>query len=445
MGNQEMKKIEELFNAQKAHLDKIEVPDQLEARLRSALAGESKNNSQSFYQRHIKQFKVAVVLVFALLVGINYDVIASYGKQLVGYDQVMDVTLRDLNNLGKGQLIEKSHTFANGVCLNVDYVMLDENQLLLFYTVKGPNSDATNAISPFMSLNSFFGKSHMQGSQGLLNEEGTEVKYIASFEPPSPLAKKLTLNFALDGKSQGVNTPAEISFDLERDKAMGHTLKKRLRQTVKVDETNIKLESILASPTQTVIKGSAQSIFGLARDTLSGERFRPIEVNLKLIANGQEVGHKGGGVSTDMKGITFHTIFDALPAPLTELKLELVSFGADHDVNKQYDLDKKGEKQVLDILGQKVVIDEVKNNDQETFITIISAENLVLTKVYLIADGKQISLEETIDDRYDKSSDGQITHQRTLRFMGTGDDLRLDVQRMSYAKDYHEVVDIPLD
>ena len=356
MGNKEMKKIEELFNAQKASLDNIEVPDQLEVRLRSALAGESNNyNPHFFYQRYIKQFKVAMVLVFTLLVGINYDVIASYGKQLVGYDQVMDVTLRDLNNLGKGQLIEKSHTFANGVCLSVDYVMLDENQLLLFYTVKDPNStikdpnsDVTNAISPFMSLNSFLGKSHMQSSQGLLNEEGTEVKYIASFEPPFPLARKLTLNFALDGQSQGVNTPAEISFDLERDKAMGHTLKKRLRQTVMVDETNIKLNSILASPTQTVIKGSAQSIVSLARDTLSGERFRPIELDLKLFANGQEVGRKGGGVSTDMKGITFHTIFDALPAPLTELKLELVSFSADHDVNKQYDLDKKGEKQVFD-------------------------------------------------------------------------------------------------
>ena len=130
---------------------------------------------------------------------------------------------------------------------------------------------------------------------------------------------------------------------------------------------------------------------------------------------------------------------------MTELKLELVSFSADHDVNKQYDLDKKGDKQVIDILGQKVVIDEVKNNDKETFITITSAENLVLTKVYLIADGKQISLEETIDDQFDKNSDGQITHQRTLRFIGTGDDLRLDVHRMSYAKEYHEVVYIPLD
>jgi hypothetical protein len=441
-----MKKIEELFNTQKIQLDMIEVPDELEARLRSALAGQNKNyRHQSFYQRYIKQLKIAVILVFALLVGLNYDVIASYGKQLVGYDQVMDVTLKNLNNLGKGQLIEKSHTFANGVCLRVDYVMLDENQLLLFYTVKDPNGDVTNAISPFMSLNSFLGKSHMQSSQGLLNEEETEAKYIASFKPPSLLARKLTLNFALNGQSQGANTPAEISFDLERGKAMGYTLKKNLMQTVKVDETNIKLESLLASPTQVVIKGSAQSIVGLAMDTLSGERFRPIEVNLKLIANGQEVVKKGGGVSTDMKGITFHTNFDALPSPLTDLKLELVSFSADHDVNKQYDLDKKGGKQILDILGQKVEINEVENNNKETFITITSADNLVLTKVYLIADGKKIPLEQTIDDQYDKSSDGQITHQRTLRFVGTGDDLRLYVQRMTYAKDYHKVVNIPLD
>lgn len=441
-----LKKIEELFNAQKTQLDKIEVPDELEARLRSALAGERKNyKPQPFYQRYITQIKVAVVLIFTLLIGFNYDVIASYGKQLFGYDQVMDVTLKDLNNLGKGQLIEKSHTFANGVLLSVDYVMLDENQLLLFYTVKDSNGDVTNAIQPFMTLKSFLGESRMQNSQGLLNEEGTEVKYIASFEPPSLLARKLTLNFALDGQSQGVNTPAEISFDLDRSKAMGHTLKKELMQSVKVDETNVKFESILASPTQTVIKGSAQSIFGLALDTISGECFRPKELNLKLVANGKEVEWRGGGMSTDMKGITFHANFDALPAPLTELKLELVSFSADHDVNKQYDLDKKGEKQVLDILGQKVEINEVKDNGKETFITITSAENLVLTKVYLIADGKQVSLEETVDDQYEKSSDGLVTHQRTLRFLDTGEDLRLDVQRMSYTRDYNEIVDIPLD
>jgi hypothetical protein len=43
-------------------------------------------------------------------------------------------------------------------------------------------------------------------------------------------------------------------------------------------------------------------------------------------------------MSTGMKGITFHQKFDALPKDLKELKLELVSSAADHDVQKQVEL-----------------------------------------------------------------------------------------------------------
>ena len=226
---------------------------------------------------------------------------------------------------------------------------------------------------------------------------------------------------------------------------MGHTLKKELGQAIKVDQTEIRFESILASPTQTVIKGSAQSIFSLALDVISGERFRPNEIKLKLIANGQEVEWKGAGIGTDMKGITFQSDFDALPTPLTELNLELVSFSADHDVNKQYELAMGEKGQVLDILGQEVEINEIRTTQGETLITLTSKESVVLTKVHLLADGKQISLEETIDDQYDKSMDGSITHRRTLRFLGTGEKLQLDVQRLAYAKNYNQVIPIPID
>ncbi|MGE4273504.1 MAG: DUF4179 domain-containing protein [Desulfitobacterium sp.] len=437
-----MKDIEEMFEAGKAQVDRILVPDELEIRLRGALE-KAEQKPLPFYQRYTKQLRIAVALVFVLLVSFNYEAIASYGKQLFGYDQVMDGTLRELNNLGKGQLIGKSHTFANGVSLTVDYVMLDENQLLLFYTVKDPAGKVNDALSPFMSLEGFFGESQFQGSQGLFNDEESEVKNIASFEPPAPLARKLTLNFALG--DHGISTPAEITFILDRNTAMGHTLKKELNQVIKVDETNITVESILASPTQTVIRGSAQGIIGLALDTISGERFRPHDLSFRLIANGIEVEKQGGGMSTDLKGITFHSNFNALPAPLNDLKLELVSFGADHDVNQKYKLQTGKENQTLDVLGQKVEIDKIVVKEQETLITLTSEESVILTKVYLIADGKQIALEETIDDHYDKSAEGIIKHQRTLRFLGTGEGLELDIKSMTYVKAYNEVINIPLD
>ncbi|MEL1135107.1 DUF4179 domain-containing protein [Desulfitobacterium sp. THU1] len=437
-----MKDIEEMFEASKAQMDRIQVPDELEIRLRSALE-KAEQKPLPFYQRYTRQLRIAVALVFVLLVSFNYDAIASYGKQLFGYDQVMDGTLRELNNLGKGQLIGKSHTFANGVSLTVDYVMLDENQLLLFYTVKDPAGKVNDALSPFISLKGFWGESQLQSSQGLFNDEESEVKNIASFEPPPPMAKKLTFNFALG--DHGISTPAEITFILDRNRAMGHTLKKELNQVIKVDETNITVESILASPTQTVIRGSAQGIIALVLDTVSGERFRPHDLSFRLIANGIEVEKQGGGMSTDLQGITFHSNFNALPAPLNDLKLELVSFGADHDVNQKFRLQTSQENQTLDISGQNVEINEIVVKERETLITLTSEESVVLTKVYLIADGKQIVLEETIDDQYDKGPDGIIKHQRTLRFQGVGEELELDIKSMTYMKDYNEVINIPLD
>lgn len=60
-------------------------------------------------------------------------------------------------------------------------------------------------------------------------------------------------------------------------------------------------------------------------------------------------------------------------------------------------------------------------------------------------DGKKVSLEQTIMDKSDKLLDGTIIHTRTLRFLGTGDVLELDVQRMTYSKSNHEMLEIPID
>lgn len=435
-----MNDMEELWAKEKEKLQQIQVPEEMESRLRAALANSSQKPTP-FYRR--PGLGIAILIVFALLIGTNYNAIASYGKQLFGYEEVMSGPLRELNNQGKGQLIGKSHTFENGISLTVDYVMLDENQLLLFYTVKDPAGKADKAFSPFIYLRGFMGGSHFQGSQGIISEDGTEVKYIAEFEPPPFWVRKVNLEFTL--REQGMDQPAQITFYLDREKAMGPTLKKNLNAAIKVDETNVKVESITASPTRTVIKGSLQSIVNLALDKISGERFYPREINFRLLANGQEVEWQGGGLTTDMSGITFETYFDPLPTPLEDLKLELVSFNADHDVNQQYPLYKGKENQRIEILGQEVEINQIRENNGETFITITSEESAVLSKVYLLVDGERVSLEETTSDDYLKTEEGKILHKRTLRFKDAGEELQLDVKRFIYKKEYNEVIDIPLD
>lgn len=426
-----------MLKAKKQQIDQIEIPEELEMRLQSAL------NRKPVPVLNRFKLQVAALIVVVAMVTFNFDVIASYSKQLLGYDQVMNGTLKQLNELGKGQIIGKSYTFSDGVSLTIDYVMLDENQLLLFYTVKDPSGHVDdNKIASFMPLKTFLGECRPRSSEGWMNEARTEMKNIASFEPPSPFVKKLTLHFSQS--ETGKVVPAEISFTLNRSTAMGHTLKKDLNQTLQVDETKLKFDSILASPTKTVIKGSAESLLGLAMDSLSGERFRPTNLMLKLIANGLEVQKQGGGMGSDMKGITFHSDFDALPPDLSRLQIELVSFSADHDVNKQFNLERNDKDQVLDVLGQKVKINEINESKDDTFITLSSAESLILTKIYLIIDGKKIPLEETIEGEYDKA-DGTMIHKRTLRFKGTGDEMILEIQRMTYTKDYNQVIEVPLN
>jgi hypothetical protein len=149
-------------------------------------------------------------------------------------------------------------------------------------------------------------------------------------------------------------------------------------------------------------------------------------------------------MSTDIKGINFHSDYDPLPSDLKQLQLELVSFGADHDVNQQFKLIRKnnGEKQSLNIQGQLVQIEEIETFPGETRITISSHDSLILSQVYLIIDGQKVSLEQTTTDKYDKLMDGTIIHTRTLHFLGTGNELEIDVKRMTYSKKYCETIEI---
>lgn len=434
-----MNNIEDIFKAKKLPITEMDVPEELEGRLRNAL----NKKKRSRFGNRFRVYAASIAMVFILLLSLNYDVVAFYSKQILGYDQVMNASLKQLSELGKGQPIGKSFTFDNGVSLTVDYVMLDENQLLLFYTIKDPSGHVDkNDISAFMSLKAFWGEYDHQSSQGIINEENTEIKYLSSFEPPKLFEKSLTLKFSQVLK--GGEVPAEISFTLNRNTAMGHTLKKTLSETIDVDKAKIKINSILASPTKTVIEGSIQNIFELAKDQLSGERLRATDLTLKLIANGKEVARQGGGMSTDMKGMTFHCDYDPLPADLELLQVEIVSFGADHDVNQQFKLTNDGEIQSLNILGQKVEINKIEKVQGETRITFNSKEGLILSRVYLLIDGQKVSLEQTILDDYDKLQDGTIIHTRTMRFLGTGDELELDVQRMTYTTSYDKVLEIPI-
>lgn len=283
----------------------------------------------------------------------------------------------------------------------------------------------------------------MSSGYGQMNNAKTEMKNIASFETPRFYEKTLTLNFGLS--ENGNIDKGTITFKLDRNKAMGYSLKKVLNKTINVDKTKINFKSILASPTKTVVEGSIQNILELAVDQLKGERMRPGHLAVNLIANGKVVPHQGAGMSTDMEGITFNQDYDPLPADLQTLQLKLVSFEADHDVNRQVGLRRDAPEQSIQVLGQNIEINKLYVANGNTNITITTRDGVTLSRVYLMMDGAQAELKETNADEYIKQADGTIYHTRTLCFPGTGKELQLNMQRIKYPTTVNRVVNIPVN
>ncbi|MCX7709056.1 MAG: DUF4179 domain-containing protein [Clostridia bacterium] len=435
-----MKDIEKILYGKKIEYDQLEAPEELEMRLKNALKDRHKQT------RPGKQWKAVLLvsMVTFLIMANNFDIFAYYGKKLFGYERLMNSTLANLNQMEKGQSIEKSQTLKNGITITLDGIMLDDNQLIAFFTVKDPKGrvDEFN-LGPQIYFRGFFGRYDFHGAGGELNAEKTEAKYMAEFDPPFFLEK--TLNFGTSIIENGKSEESEITFKLDRSKAMGHILKRNLNHKLKIDDREACFDTILATPTKTVIKGSLQGILGLGKDYILGERYRPNELNVQLIADGIPLPEQGGGMSTDSRGITFHQDYDALPANIKQLQLKLVSAGADHDVREQIELEKGKKVNSATILGQKVEIAEIYEEKGDTCVTITTNDSVILTRVHLWIDGKKVELRETRSINRDKLLDGTITHTRTLHFPGIGDKLTMDIERMTYSKVYNKTIEVPLD
>lgn len=432
-----MNNIEKMLKNKKKELDKINAPDNLEYRLTKAL-----EDKQIPKRNKSKLIRIIAASLVFLLIGYNFDALAFYGKKILGYDNVMNGAIKDLNEQGKGQIINKSYTFENDVSVKLDAIMIDDSQLLAFYTIKDPSGNAQDMI-PQLSLKGLINEYSPEGGQGKSNDEGTMIKYIQSFETPYFFER--TLDFKIHLFNENINEEGEISFKIDRDKAMGNTLKSSINKTIKIDREDIHFDSILASPTRTIIKGSIQNIFELAKDIISNERLRPDRIEIKLYANDEELQSQGGGSSTDLKGITFHKEYDPLPKDLKSLKLELVSFSGDHDVNEIIDINKEIKNKDFKIYNQNVLINNIEEKKGKTLITITTEEDVVISELYLLANEKKIELNRTTDGKHKKLKDGKILYTRTLEFEGVGENYKLDIRRMTYSKEYNKVIDIPID
>lgn len=434
-----MTDIDRLLNEEKDKLDKLEIPDNLESRLRDTLNGIPDKKRKSFRGR------VAAIIIVVLLMSYNIDTLAYYGKKLIGYENVMSGTLQELNELGKGQSINKSYTFKNGMEVLLDGVMLDDNNMVVFYSIKDPNKDVMEAYDNmhWTSIKGFLGKEYTFNGAGEANKAMTEMKWVLNTHE-TPRFYDRTMKFNMNYEHEdGTFEQGEIVFKLDRNQAVGKSLKVSINKKIKLDNNNIEIQLLVASPTVTVIKGQIQNIIELGLDYISKDRYRTGEIDIVLLADGKEVTKNGSGMSTDMKGITFDITYDAIPEDTKNLELRLVSFGGDYDVKEEAIELIIGETRDINIQGQDIKINKVYEEVDNTYITFTSEESTALSRVYLNIDGERIELQETIPGDYEKIVEGDTAKfyfTRTMRFNGTGEKLDLDIQRIRYNKDYNKTI-----
>lgn len=433
-----MNEVEKMLKDKKDSIDKLEVPKELENKLRSALKYRRKNKNI----KNKRYLKVASIAILVFLIGYNMNTLGFYGKKIIGYDNVMTDTLKKLNDTGMGQNINKSYTFKNGVTLFLDGAMMDEDSIVIFYRIKDNRGNIENIDIQGPSL-VYENQNLMKSSSGKINYNKTEINYNGKFKVPHSLKKEL--KFSLILKEGTYEECGNIVFNLDKNKAIGNIFKKGINESINIDKGKVKVTSVEASLMETKIKGNFRNIFELFKDEIGEKGFRIIDMDLRLIADGKEIQCKSKEFKTGISGMKFKMEYDALDRKTKNVALKLVGIHANYKVNENIKLEKSQKENIIKIQGQKIKIDKIYEKDKETYIRIITKEDVILSKVYLIADGKKINLKETILSKKNKEKDGSVSHTRTLKFEGSGKNLNLQIKGIKYKKTYNKIINIDIN
>ncbi|NKE05850.1 DUF4179 domain-containing protein [Mesobacillus selenatarsenatis] len=423
-----MKKIEEVLSEEKRRIAEMTPPPDFEARMRSAL--DAKPTRKSKRKNPYIMMSAVGVLCF-MLISYNYNAFAFYGKKIFGYEEIITGTMKDLNEKGMGQIIERKTTLIDGTELIIDGIMTDANQLVMYYTLSNPQGIADSLDYVFISdkITGFLTNAHGGGSMELLNDEGTEIKGTMYFDPVSPFAKKLTLHFWQGQEYQ----EGSITFPYDPNKAMQTQIKQSIKETVKVDKGTVTFKTITATPTSTVIEGKM--------DVDNFDRIRFGFEGVKLIANGNTIDNVGYGVRSAFNGSKFDLRFDGLPEELHSLELVVNEFVGYQKLEEQILV---AENTQHDLDGNDLWIKKVAATERGIEITIETDENLLLDGVSIQNGDKVTPIKTTIGQRLNKKTD-RITSERTMVFETKSMPEYLLIKGIHYVKEYNQKIEIPVD
>lgn len=421
-----MNELEKQLEIEKKRLDAVKSPKELEGRLRMAL-----EQTPTRKRKRIPKWFVAAAAVLCLsIVSYHYNAFAYYGKKLLGYDEMLIGTLAQLNEEESGQSIDEKVMLTSGTELFLDGIMTDENQLILYYTLKNSNGIAEDIL--FKRITGAFTDAIPVSGVSSIDEGGTEIKGMQTFEAVSPFEKKLTLEFGVQEEGEKVRD-REVSFPYNPNAAMQTELKKSINQKVHVDKGVIRFDSITATPSRTTIKGK------LKVDNF--DRFPAALEGVKLVADGVPIEWMGGGNKTDLNGRSFEIYFDALPKKTSKLELIVDTFVGYTDVKKTIPLVGLDGQSVL-IQGKELVVRKVDRTSEGIEVTIATDQDVMLEGVTVQSKGDSYPLRTTLRQDLLEWKDDKVYKERVLLFETNEVPETLYIEGMHYEKKYGETIQV---
>lgn len=429
-----MKNVEKRLDEEKKRIASLTAPEELESRLRNAL----NTNISRKPNRFTSIWKLAAVAIFfMMIVGYNYNAFAFYGKKLIGFDELITGTLKDLNEEGMGQIVEKKTTLVDGTELTINGIMTDANQMIIYYTLANPMGIEDTTRNDFWpsEITGFLTNASADSGVSSMNDAGTELKGKMHFEPASPFSKKLTLHF-LQHLHGGQITGGSVSFPYNPNKAMQTQIKQSIKKTLTVDKGTITFDSITATPTVTVIKGS-----------LNVDNFDRVNLGLhgiELIVNGMSVEIIGSSNRTSLKGSKFDIRFDALPEELNSLELVMKEFVGYQKLEEKIPLASMSDKRI-NLSGNELRVKDVSTTSQGVEIRIATDDDVMLDGVSIERLKEKTSLKTTVNQTVTMQADGRVMKERTLLFETMVEPEYLLIEGIHYLKQYDKKIEIPVD
>lgn len=426
--------VEKRLDEEKMRMESITAPEELELRLRNALHSATPKRSK----RIAPMWKVAAVaLLFMVVVGNNYHAFAYYGKKILGFDEVIQGTLQQLNDEGMGQIVDKRTTLVDGTELIIEGMMSDANQLIMYYTLTNPNGleERNGDLFRPSRISGFLTNSNVESGVSIIDEDHTEIKGTIAFEPVSPFAKKITLYYwqLLENNQMSEES---ISLPYHPDEVMQTQIKQSINKKVKVDKGTITFKSITATPTMTMIKGS-----------LNVENFDRVPLALhgiELIANGTPIEIMGSGNQSSLRGRAFDIRYDSLPEQLDSLELVIKELVGYQKLDEKISLASIDDEPFA-LEGKELWVKNVSTTSEGVEITIATDDDVMLDGVSIGAANEITPLNTTVKQNNVKQASGRVLKERTLLFNSTVEPEYLLIEGMHYMKAYNEVIKIAVD